>query len=197
MNNYPVLRSSAIAKSQRIVPYLTPSEVKLLAGETLKGRHGQRDALLIEVLFQCALRISEALSLSPSSIQRLEGRLPVLVVLGKGKKLRRVSIPEPLADKLRSYAYEKGLQPGDRFFPINRFRAWQIINTVSKKVGLQKRIHPHLFRHSGSVERLRQHKNPRALMKHLGHSSMATTMRYLSTLEEEDAVFTNSEVRFE
>ena len=183
-------------KAQRVVPYLTPEEDRLLLDGIKSTRHGQRDCLLILLLFQTGLRISEALSLTPSSIQGFEGK-PVLSIVGKGRKPRLVACPERLADRLKSYAYEKKVGPNDRFFRINRSRAWQIINEASKRAGFSKRVYPHLPRHSDAIERLRQTGNPKALQLHLGHSSTAMTMRYLSTLAQEDAVRINQEVSFD
>lgn len=194
--NYPVLRQSAIAKSSRIVPYLVPGEVRLLSDEAKKGRCGERDGLLVNLLFQTGLRISEALSLTPSSIQRFEGK-PVLSIIGKGRKPRLISCPQSLADKLKSYAYERKIEPSERLFPIRRSRAWQIIKKASQDAGFTKRVYPHLFRHSDAIERLRQTGNPKALQLHLGHSSTVMTMRYLSTLTQEDSLRVNQEVRFE
>ncbi len=189
-------RHTALAKSQRVVGYLTPNEVKLLGQEALKERQGVRDSLLITLLFQTGLRISEALSLTPSHIQRFEGK-PVLTVVGKGRKRRMIGMPERLADRLKSYAYEKKLSDRDRLFPINRSRAWQIIKRASLKAGFNKRVFPHLLRHSDAIERLRQTGNPRALQLHLGHSSTLMTMRYLNTLTQEDSIRINQEVQFE
>jgi len=78
-------RHTTLVKSQRVVPYLAPNEVELLAREALKGRQGIRDSLLVVLLFQTGLRISEALSLAPSNIQRFEGK-PGLSVVGKRRK---------------------------------------------------------------------------------------------------------------
>jgi len=167
-----------------------------LASEAKKRRKGERDSLLILLLFQTGLRISEALSLTPSHIESFEGR-PVLRVVGKGKKERVVALPERLADKLRTYAYEKGLKPDERFFPINRQRAWQIIKEIAKKARIAKRIYPHLLRHSDAIERLRQTGNPKALQHHLGHSSSLMVMRYLSTLTQEDSLRIQQQVEFE
>ena len=195
-NHLPVLRQTALAKSQRVVSYLTPEEVKMLVETASRGRQGERDSLLILLLFQTGLRISEALSLTPSSIQKLDGQ-PVLSVIGKGKRLRQVSIPVRLVDRLKSYAYERKLGVSQRFFDINRSRAWQIIKSVALKAGFNKRVYPHLFRHSDAIERLRQTGNPKALQIHLGHASPLMTMRYLSTLTQEDAVRVQGEVQFE
>jgi integrase/recombinase XerD len=196
MNNLPMLRNTALAKSQRIVPYLTPSEVQVLSQEAKSGRQGERDSLLILLLFQTGLRISEALSLTPSSIGRFNGG-STLSVIGKGRKLRTVACPQSLVDKLRSYAYERKIEPQSRLFPIKRSRAWQIIRAASLKAGFHRRVYPHLFRHSDAIERLRQTGNPKALQIHLGHSSMAMTMRYFSTLSQEDTIRINQEVSFE
>jgi Tfp pilus assembly protein PilP len=59
----------------------------------------------------------------PLSIQRFEGK-PILSVIGKGRKLRLVACPQSLADKLKSYAYERKIEPQSRLFPIQRSRAW-------------------------------------------------------------------------
>jgi len=190
-----VERKAQLAQALRIVPYLTCNEVRLLVEEARKRRYGERDALLILVLFQTGLRISEALSLTPSKIESFEGR-PVLRVMGKGKKERVVALPERLADKMRAYAYEKGIKINERFFPINRQRAWQIIKEVAKKAKITKRVYPHLLRHSDAIERLRRTGNPKALQHHLGHSSLVMVMRYLSTLTQEDSLRIQQQVEF-
>ena len=189
-------RHKLFIQAQKVVPYLTAEEVHLLVKVLNGERNSTRNSLLILLLFQTGLRISEALKLTPSSIQTFEGK-PVLSVMGKGKKPRLVACPERLAEKLKSYAYEKKIGPKDRLFPINRSRAWQIIKQASIKAGLKKRVYPHLLRHSDAIERLRQTGNPKALQLHLGHSSTVMTMRYLSTLTQEDAVRINQEVKFD
>jgi integrase/recombinase XerD len=196
MNKSLVPRNVSITQASRIVSYLTPEEVNQIAETAKQERNGKRDYLLVITLFQTGLRISEALSLTPRSISQYESK-PVLSVLGKGKKLRMVACPEPLADKLKSYAYSHKLELDDRFFPIDRRRAWQIIKRASEKAGINKRVYCHLFRHSDAIERLRQTGNPKALQHHLGHSSPLMTMRYLSTLQQEDSLRIQQEVEFD
>ena len=115
----------------------------------------------------------------------------------KGKKPRMVACPEDLAHRIKSYAYTKGIGLDERIFPINRKRAWQIVREAGEKARIQKKVWPHLLRHSDAIERLRQTGNPKALHLHLRHSSALMTMRYLSTLTAEDALRIQQQVRFE
>jgi site-specific recombinase XerD len=149
-----------------------------------RGRRRDRDALLVLVLFQTGLRISEALSLTVGQLSRQPGALEIV---GKGGKPRLVACPAALSHRLKAYAFDRGLGPADRLFPVGRKRAWQIIGAAAAHAGLGKRVHPRLFRHSGAIERLRQ----------TGNSSPLMTMRYLSTLTAEEALRINQGVRFE
>jgi integrase len=183
-------------KSLSPVPYLRPEEVSALIEAARKLRYGERNVLLIKVLYQCGLRISEALSLTPSHLIRFEG-IPCLRVKGKGGKERLVHVPETLSSQLLAYAYQRGLKATDRFFNLNRKNAHKMLVKAAKLAGLTKRVYPHLLRHSCAIERLRQTGNPKALQWHLGHNSMAMTMRYLATLTMEEALKIQAQVKFE
>ena len=189
-------RNKTLGRTSKIVSYLTPEEIKLLASEAKKRRNGERDSLLILVLFETGLRISEALSLTTSKIDIFEEK-PVLRIVGKGGKPRTVACPEKLTNKLRAYANRNKFELEQKLFPINRQRAWQILKEVSDKAGLTKRVYPHLLRHSDAIERLRQTGNPKALQHHLGHSSTTMVMRYLSTLTKEDSLRIQQKVKFD
>jgi integrase/recombinase XerD len=183
-------------RSHHIVSYLTPEEVNQISEAARRNRrNGERNYLLIRVLFETGLRTSEALSLTPRLIGEYEGHA-VLYIKGKGNKPRMVACPDNLAYRLKGYAYTKKLELDEKIFDINRQRAWQIVKESAKKSGIQKRVFPHLFRHSDAVERLRRTGNPKALQIHLGHSSTLMTMRYLSTLTMEDALRIQQGVEF-
>lgn len=181
--------------STRIVPYLSPEEVQRLADEARKGRNGERDSLFILLLYQTGLRISEALSLTPAKIDRFEGK-PVLNIVGKGNKPRIVSCPLSLTERIMAHAHMKKINSQDRFFPFNRTRGWQIIKGAAGAAGFEKRVFPHLLRHSDAIERLRQTGNPKALQHHLGHSSISMVLRYLSTLTQEESLRIQQRVEF-
>ena len=191
MGKLAIIKRSTLNRVNAPVSYLTEEDVKRL----ISGCKRERDKLLIMVLFQTGLRISEALALTPASIREFDGR-PALEIVGKGKKLRLVALPVNLKEKLESYAYRARIEPKERFFRINRHRAWQILNEAREAAGLQKRVFPHLLRHSDAIIRLRKTGNPKALQYHLGHSTPAMTLRYLSTLTQEDALRVQQEVEF-
>jgi integrase len=193
-----ISKVSSIVKRKSLspVPYLRPEEVSALLEGARKLRYGERNVLLIKVLYQCGLRISEALSLTPSHLTRFEG-IPCLKVKGKGGKERLVHVPEALSSQLLAYAYQMGLKATDRFFNLNRKNAHKMLVKAAKLAGLTKRVYPHLLRHSCAIERLRQTGNPKALQWHLGHNSMAMTMRYLATLTMEEALKIQAQVKFE
>ncbi|HID92678.1 MAG TPA: hypothetical protein EYP60_01155 [bacterium (Candidatus Stahlbacteria)] len=191
MRNTLVERKMALNRVNLPVSYLTEEEIEQL----IEACKRERDKLLIMVLFQTGVRISEALALTPASIRNFDGR-PALEIVGKGKKLRLVALPVNLKEKLESYAYRARIEPQSRFFRINRHRAWQILNEAREAAGLQKRVFPHLLRHSDAIIRLRKTGNPKALQYHLGHNTPAMTLRYLTTLTQEDALRVQQEVEF-
>ncbi|MGD8979510.1 MAG: tyrosine-type recombinase/integrase [candidate division WOR-3 bacterium] len=194
--NNPVVMSRALVSRIQIVPYLTPEEVKRMFEVAKKGRNGERNSLLVKTLFETGLRVSECLSLTPRKIDTYEGHA-VLYIRGKGNKDRMVACPDTLAYMLKAYAYSKNLKLDDRIWSISRVRVWQILKEIAEKAGLQKRVYPHLLRHSDALERLRRTGNPKALQIHLGHASFFVTARYLSTLTAEDALRIQQGVNFE
>jgi len=191
MNNALVQRKMALNRVNLPVSYLTEEDVRQLVEACKK----ERDRLLITLLFQTGVRISEALALTPVAIRNFEGK-PAMEIVGKGKKLRMVALPVNLKEKLESYAYRAKIEPRMKFFDINRSRAWQILNEAREAAGMEKRVFPHLLRHSDAIIRLRKTGNPKALQYHLGHNSPAMTLRYLSTLTQEDALRVQQEVEF-
>lgn len=192
----PIAVTKSLMSSVQIVSYLTPEEVKRLCDTAKKRRNGERDSLLLKTLFETGLRVSECLSLTPRKIDTYEGHA-VMYIRGKGKKDRMVACPDTLAYMLKAYAYAKTLKMDNKLFKISRQRAWQIVKEVAEREGMQKKIYPHLFRHSDAIERLRRTGNPKALQYHLGHSSPVMTLRYLSTLTAEDALKIQQGVEFE
>jgi integrase len=92
-------------------------EVYQMAEAGADARNRERDKLLILLLFETGLRVSEALSLTPRLIGQSEGKPVIYLKKGKGQKPRMVACPEDLAHRIRSFAYQKQIGPDDRIFP--------------------------------------------------------------------------------
>ena len=132
------MKAGLPARALRIVPYLAPDEVQRLC-DGCRGRQRDRNTLLIQVLFQTGLRISEALGLTVGHLSRQPSALEIV---GKGGKPRLVACPAPLVHRLKAFAFDRGLGPADRLFPVGRKRAWQIIGAAAARAGLGKRVYP-------------------------------------------------------
>jgi integrase/recombinase XerD len=191
-----IARGSAILHRAGVeggpVPHLGLEEVRRLmaAARGASRRHGERDMLLIGVLFDACLRVSEALGLRPADIVH-DGEGFVLRVRRKGAKWGQVAVSPSLAAMLLGYSARAGVGGQERIFPITRQHAHRLVTRAFRIAGVQKPRGVgavHVLRHSGALERLRRTGNPRAVQMHLGHASAAMTLRYLRTLAEAEAV---------
>ncbi len=102
-NKSLVARNVGLTRATRVVTYLTPEEVRQIESAALGSpRKGERDALLVRVLFQTGLRISEALSLTPAHLEIFEGR-PSTQIPSSGcgrpetPRLSRITLGTPAA----------------------------------------------------------------------------------------------------
>ena len=117
-NKSIVVRNVGLTRATTVVNYLTPEEVRQIESAALTSpRKGERDGLLVRVLFQTGLRISEALSITPAHLDIFEGR-PSLRIMGKGGKPRRVACPTTLTESLQAYAFRHQLPSGERSSPL-------------------------------------------------------------------------------
>jgi integrase/recombinase XerC len=142
-----------------------------------------RDLALCELLYGAGLRISEALALTESDIDKVKRTARVT---GKGGKTRMVPLSLGALESLQDYlkAREREfpsaghcvLWLSDRGRPLTRFRAAQI---VKQNLGyLHNDVSPHKLRHSYASHLLDRGAELRAVQELLGHESIATTERY-------------------
>ena len=187
-----VRRSEAL--SSDYVAHLDISQVKRLADAAGRSRQGERDRLLIQLLFDGCLRCSEAIGVRPCDIVRNNtGR--ALRVKGKGGKFALVAISPSLVAQLFQYAYDHKLNENDRFFDITRSQVFRIVTQSFDRAGIQRPRRDtekvgavHILRHSGAIERLKQTGNPKAVQDQLRHKSALMTMRYLKTLSADESL---------
>lgn len=153
---------------------------------------GMRDRALMEVLYGCGLRVSEASNLDMSDIFLDEG---FLRIMGKGKKERIVPISGAAARALSEYIdggprailsmKSKSLkndslnavflnQRGGR---LTRQGIHRIVADAGAAVGIEG-LHPHTLRHSFATHLLEGGADLRAIQEMLGHSDISTTQIY-------------------
>ena len=146
---------------------------------------GRRDRAILEVLYGCGLRVSEAVGLRISHVYLDEG---FLRVVGKGNKERIVPMGEMAAKAVRNYLECRpdpyGPQYDDILF-LNRFgkslSRVSMFNMVKKQAmaaGVDKEISPHTFRHSFATHLIENGADLRVVQEMLGHESILTTEIY-------------------
>ena len=135
--NVPAIRDAEMG-SPAFIPHLDLDAVLRLiaaAGEA-HPRTGERDGLLIALLFDGCLRVSEAIRLRPMDLTRTNAGGWVATVTGKGNKMAQVALSASLVANLQSYAYRAQLPPDLPFFHVSRARVHQIMQEAFEKAGI-------------------------------------------------------------
>lgn len=146
---------------------------------------GKRDRAILEVLYGCGLRVSEASALRISHIHAEDGFVDVI---GKGDKQRLVPLGEMAANAIAVYLDDRP-QPASRAFedilflnrfgrPLSRVSIFNMVKTQAMKAGVQKEISPHTFRHSFATHLIENGADLRIVQEMLGHESILTTEIY-------------------
>ena len=140
-----------------------------------------RDKILLELIYYCGLRISEALNVSVEDIDFKEEVIKVMK--GKGNKQRLTPMPKPLMIDLKQWLSLENITEG-KLFSIKRCQAHNIL----KK--LDPTIHLHTLRHSYATHVYEKTHDLRKVQELLGHENMATTSIYahVSTKEKKETI---------
>lgn len=159
----------------------------------------ERDKLIIRTLADTGIRVGELAGLRLADLVERD-RNHFLRVQGKGSRDRLVPIPQ-LYRRLRRYA-DRGRPEdatSDRLFishrrrpqgdyqPLTTSGVVQLIRNTAQVAHVDKRVYPHLFRHSYATWALNRGMNPIALAQILGHSSLAMIQNVYSHLSPADA----------
>lgn len=150
---------------------------------------GLRDRALVLLLAVQALRVSEALSLRVEDLDEELGHR-VATIHGKGGKVVRVPLAAPTWDAIRTWKEEAGIergplvlgvQKGGRVLfgrPWTRSSAHRRVRHLADKAGLDRAVHPHLFRHTAATTALASGVPLHQVQDLMRHASPSTTRRY-------------------
>ena len=160
---------------------------KILLSIELDSFEGVRNRAIIETLYSCGLRVSELINLS---YQNLYLDIGFVKVICKASKERLVPIGSAAIKYIKIYSdqHRKNIKikSGNEGFlflnrrgsKISRNMIFIIIQKISKKINLEKKISPHTFRHSFATHMIEGGADLRAVQEMLGHESITTTEIY-------------------
>ncbi|MBL1211705.1 tyrosine-type recombinase/integrase, partial [Geminocystis sp. GBBB08] len=156
---------------------------KILMTEEIKSliahAKNNRDGLLIKLLANTGLRISEAINLKWSDI-----KLNKICVFGKGGKTRYISIKEELLTELLTLKNKfcQYVFYSNRLTPLKRENVHTMLKDVAKKSNLTDKVSCHWLRHSVASHALNNGASLHQVKELLGHDSINSPASYLHTL---------------
>jgi site-specific recombinase XerD len=175
---------------------LTRAEVDaLLRACSKRAPTGIRNRALIAVLYRGQLRIGEALALKPKDLDRSAGTVRVLH--GKGDRSRTIGLDDGAWAILELWLQCRrkfGLSCRHPVFctlqgkPLQPRYARSLLARLATNAGIDKRVHPHGLRHTGASEMRAEGIDIAVISRQLGHSSIATTARYLDHIAPQQVV---------
>lgn len=176
-------------KGRRFPPeLLPPDEIRRLLRVQGGGISPPRNRALIVVMWRSGLRVSEALALDQKDLDRERGTITVLH--GKGDKFRVVGLDaeswgyvDAWEQVRRSLGHPDGLlflTRGGR--PVLPSYVRGLVPRLAKRAGIRRRVHPHALRRAFAYELAERGVPVPVISQALGHSSVATTAKYLTAI---------------
>lgn len=159
----------------------------------IQYKHSLRDAAVIEVFFATGARVYEISNIRAENINLNSG---LIRIMGKGGKERYIQISNTaVLDILRKYYAENEpeIKKSGYFFINNRGNRYteQSIRLMLKKytlkAGIQRKITPHMFRHSFATYLIEEGVDVSCVQQILGHSSIKTTQIYIHVAAKKQA----------
>ncbi len=183
----PLEKASSPKLDRRLPSFLSVEEtVRLLEAPDLSTPQGQRDRALLELLYASGLRVSELVSLD---LEQMNLSTNEIRVWGKGSKERMVLMGEPAAQMLSLYLKQGrpellGEKKSHAVF-INRYGVRLLSRTIQKILekytsgaNIDKRVHPHVLRHTFATHLLDGGADLRVVQELLGHAQLTSTQIY-------------------
>jgi len=189
----PTASISGPRRGRRLPKVLNRGEVtKLLAQPKGTAPTALRDRALLELMYACGLRASEAIGILVADLDAEEG---VLRARGKGSKERVVPVGRAALEAVRIYL-ERGrpalvhqgivakLFVNFRGEPLTRQGLYKIVRRHAVSAGLDDRMSPHTLRHTFATHLLAGGCDLRSVQEMLGHADVATTQLYTHLTSE-------------
>ena len=164
--------------------FLNQTEVELLFNQIdASNEAGLRDRALLELIYACGLRVSEAATVRRSDLEMETG---ILTCTGKGSKMRKIPVGKSAIDWVGLYLSKRSandnLKAPELFVtgsgkPLTRQAIFIIVKTYAEKAGLRD-VSPHTLRHSFATHLIQNRADIRSVQQMLGHADISTTQIY-------------------
>lgn len=173
-------------KSKKLPRYFEYNELEELfkVPDTSKDT-GQRDLLILEMLYATGVRVGELVNIKLKDINKSDRKI---LIFGKGSKERNVEYGEYCEDILNKYIKEGRpslLKKENEYLFLNHLGdkltergVRYILNDLIKKTTITKNISPHMLRHSFATHLLNEGCDLLSVQKLLGHESISATQVY-------------------
>ncbi len=183
----PTAELRAPRKNLKLPQVLTRDEVaKLLAAPRGGDPAALRDRAMLELMYACGLRASEATGLTVGAVDLRAG---VLRARGKGSKERLIPVGREAVAAARAYlehgrpklvglSDERHLFVNHRGGGLTRQGLYKIVQRHARAAGLDDKMSPHTLRHTFATHLLAGGCDLRSLQEMLGHADVATTQIY-------------------
>jgi integrase len=177
-----------------------PTVEEIIAVMRAAGDHpdGIRLRGVIVVLWRAGLRISEALALTESDLDRSRGA--VLVRRGKGGKRREVGIDRWAWENLEAWLAIRARLPVGALFcvlrgptrgrPCAAAGIRSQLRSAAQAAGVRRRFAPHQLRHAHAVEMSREGVPLFVIQRQLGHADLGITSAYLRGIDNTEIIHT-------
>jgi tyrosine recombinase XerC len=150
----------------------------------------KRDQVIVELLYGTGMRVTE---LSDLNLKDINLEDDTIRVLGKGSKERIVPFSKPVKEAIKKYIEQRGQIPKKNYRQSISNKAL-FINNIGKRISarsirriinkyiriacINKKISPHVFRHTFATHLLNGGADLRSVQELLGHESLSTTQIY-------------------
>jgi len=183
----PLARVQIARTWMRLPGTLSREEMETLLGQPADATPaGIRDRAILELLYATGIRVSE---LGTLTLNRVNRQMGFLVTVGKGRKERIVPVgrsalqwlgryveqARPVFLKKRTSSVLFLNRSGEGF---TRQGLWKLIKKYARMANLERKVHPHTFRHSFATHLLEGGADLRSVQVMLGHADISTTQIY-------------------
>ena len=189
----PFLLVSSPKKEKRIPKFINYNNMEeILNVPNIKTKEGQRERVILEVLYASGVRVSELVNIKLKDIDFSNKNI---LIFGKGSKERLVSFGDYALEYINLYLKEgrnlllDGVKSdylivGKKSEKLTTRRVEQIIDDIIKRTSIKLNITPHMFRHTFATHLLDNGCDLPVVQELLGHASLSSTEIYTHVSNE-------------